>query len=84
MVQEIPVVDSMLYEIGNILIFGLPLLMWLGIFAFLSFTLALIVITLIYKFKYKIPLVWHMGLGAIGYLLAILHMILAMSRTLGF
>jgi hypothetical protein len=74
----------MLSEIAYANVFGLSLLLWIGMAAFLFLLAASALMLLTLNMKYKSNVTWHMRLAAIGLALAVLHVILALSGYLGF
>jgi hypothetical protein len=66
----------MLQNITYFLIFGKPLIMYLGIITFLSFLMTALLGALIIKSGGKIPFNWHMNMAKLSILLAIIHAVL--------
>ncbi len=63
----------MLRNISYYLIFGKPLIMYLGILTFLSFLLTATIAILNKKGIHKIPFKWHPIMGIFSITLAIIH-----------
>jgi hypothetical protein len=67
----------MVKNIGYSLIFGKPVLFYLGIVTFLSFLFTALVGSLNMKGNHRIPLKWHYRMAFISLGLALIHGILA-------
>jgi ethanolamine transporter EutH len=63
----------MFRNITYFLIFGKPLIMYLGTLTLLSFLLTALIGFLNYKGMHKIPFKWHPRMAAISITLAIIH-----------
>lgn len=63
----------MLRNISYFLIFGKPLIMYMGILTLLSFLFTALIAFLNHKGIHKIPFKWHPKLAAISITLAIIH-----------
>ena len=69
----------MLKEIAYSLLFGKPIVLWLGLAALTLFLSALSVIGLNNYTKIRIPIEWHFRLAIAGFVIVIIHAILAIS-----
>ena len=61
------------------LVFGKPLVLWIGLTAFTMFLSALAIIAINNYTKFRIPVYWHVRLALTGLAIAIIHVILALS-----
>lgn len=72
----------MLSEISYYLIFGKPMILYLGILVFLMIIFTALIAILRKKGKTKIPIIWHYRLAYITIILGILHGILGILAYL--
>jgi hypothetical protein len=66
----------MITSLGHIVIFGLPIALYFGIFAFISLFTTAIIGMLVLKGLYHIPFTWHMRMAALTLFFAVIHVIL--------
>jgi hypothetical protein len=69
----------MLSSIGYTPVFGLPLVLWLGLATGLSFISTAMVMLLTMNTSIKIPFAWHHRLAALSFILMIVHAALAIA-----
>ncbi|MDD5171759.1 MAG: hypothetical protein PHF60_01865 [Candidatus ainarchaeum sp.] len=69
----------MLKDIAYSLVFGKPVVMWLGLATGIAIAATVIVVLLNYHTKVRIPIVWHHRLAAVAIGLALIHIALAIS-----
>ncbi len=69
----------MLRDFAYSLLLGLPIVVWLGLAAFVLFLAAGSIIALNSYTKIRIPVTWHMRLALAGMAVAVVHAILAIS-----
>ncbi|MBD3208422.1 MAG: hypothetical protein GF370_03135 [Candidatus Nealsonbacteria bacterium] len=65
----------MIAEIGCYLIFGIPLVQYLGVFAFLSLMATASIGVMIHKGIRKIPFAWHLWMARLTVALAIAYLV---------
>ncbi len=66
----------MLRNVSYFLIFGKPLIMYMGILTLLSFLFTALIGFLNFKGNHKIPFRWHPGMAALSITLALIHGVL--------
>lgn len=69
----------MIAQIALTIIFGKPLLFYLGIITFISFSLTALIGFLNFHGKHSIPFEWHPRMAAISLLLAFIHGIMGLA-----
>jgi hypothetical protein len=69
----------MLRDFAYSLILGKPLVLWLGLAAMICFLSAASIIALNNYTKVRIPIEWHKRFAIAGLIIAIVHMVLAIS-----
>lgn len=69
----------MLQQISYYLIFGKPLILWLGVITILSFLLTAAIPVLGQGRILKIPFVWHARMAGLSLSLAVIHGMLAIA-----
>ena len=74
----------MIQKIAYYLIFGKPVIMYLGILTLLSFLFTAYIGAMNLRGKTKIPLSWHFRMAKISIALAVIHGILGMSAYFHF
>ncbi len=69
----------MLSNIAYFMIFGRPLVLWLGLISLILIILAALIATLNMKFKIRvIPFKWHSRVAGIAVVFSLIHGILAL------
>jgi plastocyanin len=71
--------DYMIRDLAYSLVLGKPVVMWLGISTLVFFISALAVVATNWYTKIRIPFEWHVRLALAGMILAIIHVVLALS-----
>ena len=61
-------------------VLGLPLLIWFGIFTFLSLLTTALLGILVLKGLYNIPFRWHMRMAAVTIFFAVIHVLMVISQ----
>lgn len=75
----------MIRQIALSYIFNIPIVVYIGIFTFLSFSMtAFIGITNYYHIKYHLPFFWHPTMVTVSFLLMTIHMFLLISIFMGY
>jgi len=69
----------MLKDLAYTLVFGKPLVLWLGLAAAICFSGALSVVALNNHTKIRIPIDWHFRLALAGAAIGLIHIVLAIS-----
>jgi hypothetical protein len=69
----------MLSDLAYYLILGKPVIFYLGILTFFSFSLTAVIPILNQKGIHKIPFVWHVRFAKLSFALAIIHALLGIS-----
>jgi len=66
----------MVTSLGHIVIFGLPIALYLGIITFISLIVTATMGILVLNGRYNIPFKWHKRMAAVTFVFALIHITL--------